>query len=150
MNCIANSFRILLFTLLWHTSFSYGQSSATDATTSGAACVIAKQLGNSIAIEWALGEPSVDQAIKRAKQALHARGYEHVFPQAGSSDAHGWMVIIQTRYQTYTGRERTSYGCGFSAQSSAMAEANAQKNLRAYSWGWKERMGYQVIENLKY
>lgn len=150
MKCIANSIRILLFTLLCPVQASHSQTTVTDTTGSGSACVIAKKLGDSIAIEWVLGEPSATDAINRAKQALRTRGYEDLFPQSSSSDAHGWMVIIKTQYQTYTGKERTSYGCGFSTQSPAQAENNARNNLRAYSWGWKESLGYQVIESRQY
>ncbi|WP_428603323.1 hypothetical protein [Sedimenticola sp.] len=112
--------------------------------------MIAKKLGDSLAIEWAIGEPSIASAIEKAKQALYRKGYEYVFPQSSSSDPHGWMIIIKTHYRTYTGRERTSYGCGFSSQSSTVAEENALTNLRTYSWGWKSGMGYEVIENLQY
>lgn len=148
----ANIFPILLLALLCNTTATNGAAATTPGTAGigGAACVIAKKLGNSLAIEWATGEPSAAHAIERAKQALHARGYEYVFPQSNSSNPHGWMIIIKTQYRNYAGRQRTSYGCGFSAQSPSVAENNAQANLRAYSWGWKESMGYQVIEKLKY
>jgi hypothetical protein len=129
-----------------------GQSTATGGPlkSGGSACVIAKKLGDSLAIEWAVGEPTVGHAMEKAKQALHAKGYEYVFPQSNSSNQHGWMIIVKTRYRTYTGRERTSYGCGFSNQSPAAAETNALLNLRTYSWGWKESSGYEVIEKHQY
>ena len=47
----------------------------------GAACVVAKKLGNSQAIEWVVGEPSVSNAIDKAKKALRKQGYEYVFSQ---------------------------------------------------------------------
>jgi hypothetical protein len=129
-----------------------GQSTATGGPlkSGGSACVIAKKLGDSLAIEWAVGEPTVGHAMEKAKQALHAKGYEYVFPQSNSSNQHGWMIIVKTRYRTNTGRERTSYGCGFSNQSPAAAETNALLNLRTYSWGWKESSGYEVIEKHQY
>ena len=81
---------------------------------------------------------------------LRNLSYEYVFPQSNSNNPHGWMIIIKTQYRTYTGRERTSYGCGFSNQSPAVAETNALHNLRTYSWGWKESVGYEVLEKHQY
>ncbi len=116
----------------------------------GAACVVAKKLGNSLAIEWSTGAPSVSQAIARAKQALREKGFKYVFPQANSSLPHGWMIVIKTQYKTFTGKIRTSYGCGFSAVSAKQAEQLAVRDLRAFSWGWKPQYGYDVIENKRY
>lgn len=142
----------LLLILLCTTSASTGQTAVLTKpmAPAGAACVIAKKLGDSLAIEWAVGEPSVAHAIEKAKQALRIKGYEYVFPQSNSNNQHGWIVIIKTQYRTYTGRERTSYGCGFSNQSPAIAETNAILNLRTYSWGWKESSGYDVIVTRQY
>lgn len=142
----------LLLILLCTTSASTGQTAVLTKPMApgGAACVIAKKLGDSLAIEWAVGEPSVAHAIEKAKQALRIKGYEYVFPQSNSNNQHGWIVIIKTQYRTYTGRERTSYGCGFSNQSPAIAETNAILNLRTYSWGWKESSGYDVIVTRQY
>ncbi len=120
-----------------------------QAPAGGNACVVAKKLGNSLAIEWAVGQPSVSAAIARASEALRRRGYEYVFPQANSALPHGWLVVIETGYTTYTGRKRTSYGCGFSTDA-ADAEQRAIRDLRAYSWGWKPDYGYQVKERLRF
>lgn len=152
MTFTTNNARHLLLPLLCVALTANGQivEQRNTSATGGAACVIAKQLGNSLAIEWAIGEPSVAHAIEKAKQALRAKGYEYVFPQSNSSSPHGWMAILKTRYRTYTGRERISYGCGFSSQSPAGAESNALINLRTYSWGWKESNGYEVIEQRQY
>jgi hypothetical protein len=151
MTVKSSTTRGLLLTLLCATLTAHGQSAATGGQQkSGSACVIAKKLGDSLAIEWAVGEPSVAHAMEKAKQALHAQGFEYVFPQSNSSNQHGWMIIVKTRYRTNTGRERTSYGCGFSNQSPAVAETNALLNLRTYSWGWKENSGYEVIEKHQY
>lgn len=116
----------------------------------GSACVVAKKLGDSVAIQWATGEASVAAAIDKAKQALNQQGYEFVFPQSNSNTRHGWMVIIKTRYRTYTGRERTSYGCGFDQLTEETAEQRALSNLRSYSWGWNPNLGYEVIEKSQY
>ena len=112
----------------------------------GSACVVAKQLGDSLAIEWAVGRPTVSKAIADAKRALAARGFEHVFPQGNSPITHGWLVVVKTKYQTYTGRTRTSYGCGFSPQSAIGAEELAINDLRTYSWGWKPSHGYNQVQ----
>lgn len=146
------TFHTLLLSLPCVVLTANGQAATTvgPLATGGAACVVAKKLGDSLAIEWATGEPSVAHAIEKAKQALRVKGYEYVFPQSNSNNPHGWMIIIKTQYRTYTGRERTSYGCGFSNQSAASAESNALLNLRTYSWGWKESIGYEVIEKHQY
>ena len=129
---------------------SVAQSQSVPPQFGGAACVVAKNLGNSEAIEWSLGQPTISQAIANAKSALKERGFAYVFPQANSPLLHGWMVIIKTEYRTATGRTRTSYGCGFSNNSEQKAEQLAQADLRAYSWGWKPKHGYQVIEKQRY
>lgn len=116
----------------------------------GSACVVAKNLGNSESIAWSLGQPTISQAIAKAKASLKKRGYVYVFPQANSPLPHGWLVVIKTEYQTITGRIRTSYGCGFSAKSEQDAEQQAQLDLQAYSWGWKPKHGYQVFERQRY
>ncbi len=138
---------ILLILIL---QLSIAQSQNITPGTGGAACVVAKNLGNSEAIEWSLGQPTISQAIANAKSALKERGFVYVFPQANSPLPHGWMVIIKTEYRTVTSRTRTSYGCGFSDSSEQDAERLAQADLRAYSWGWKPKHGYQVIEKQRY
>ncbi|MCP4283503.1 MAG: hypothetical protein GY792_03485 [Gammaproteobacteria bacterium] len=116
----------------------------------GAACVVAKKQGNSLAIEWAVGEQSVSQAIDQAKSALKSRGFGDLFPQGNSPISHGWIVVIKTNYKTYIGKMRTSYGCGFSPVSTKAAEDLAISDLRAYSWGWKPDYGYDKVESLRY
>ena len=109
--------------------------------------MVAKKQGDSLAIEWAVGEATVSRAIARASQALTEQGYEYLFPQANSTLVHGWLVVIKTEYKTYTGRKRTSYGCGFSARSAEQAEQLATRDLRSYSWGWKPKYGYAVLNS---
>lgn len=123
---------------------------ATDDPAAGAACVIAKKLGNSLDIAWTTEAASVADAIHLAKQALRRRGYSYLFPQANSDQPHGWMVIIKTAYLNARGRPRTSYGCGFSPLSEMAAEQDAVDNLRSYSWGWRSDFGYQVVEKTAY
>lgn len=120
------------------------------AMTGGAACVVAKKLGNSEAIEWSVGQPSVSIAIETAKAALQKKGFSYVFPQANSAIPHGWLAVIKTAYRTFTGKVRTSYGCGLSAISAKDAEELATIDLRAYSWGWKPNYGYEIVEIIQY
>jgi hypothetical protein len=51
------------------------------------------------------------------------------------------MVVVKTSYTTITGRNRTSYGCGYTQQS-------ALYDLRNDSWDWKPEMGYEVVESI--
>ncbi len=112
--------------------------------------MVAKKLGNSLAIEWAVGEASVAAAIEKATRRLSLGGYENTFPQATSDISHGWLVVIQTQYKTYTGRIRTSYGCGLSPTSVEEATRLATEDLRSYSWGWKTQYGFQTLESLEF
>jgi len=116
--------------------------------------MVAKELGNSLAVEWiADTKESVESAIEKAKASLRSHGFSkrklldlHV--QASTQLAHGYMVIIRTKYttpyRTKMGNIRTSYGCGFSNASFADAEQKAVSNLRTYSWGWKNELGYEL------
>ncbi|MES9994373.1 MAG: hypothetical protein ABW098_20680 [Candidatus Thiodiazotropha sp.] len=133
-----------LSTLLW-----------TTEAMAGASCAIAKRLGDSLAIEWVAGaNESVESAISKAKQKLLDQGYrrkgQDVHTQASSGLRHAYMVIVKTTYTTLTGRNRSSYGCGYSPRSAREAEQAALYDLRNYSWGWKPEFGYEVVESLRY
>jgi hypothetical protein len=137
--------------LLFLCILAFGEShSAHPYPAGGSACVVAKKLGNSLAIEWSTGQASVPGAIDEAKQALRKRGFEYVFPQANSPLPHGWATIIKTEYRTFTGRKRTSFGCGFSNRSQKHSEELAVGDLRSYSWGWQPKHGYEVMEQHRY
>jgi len=128
--------------------------SIPQSVYAGGVCVVAKELGNSLAVEWiADTKESVESATEKAKASLRSNGFNkrklldlHV--QASTQLAHGYMVIIQTKYttpfKTNMGNSRTSYGCGFSNASSADAEQKAVSNLGTYSWGWKSEFGYEL------
>lgn len=121
----------------------------------GASCVVAKKMGNSLAIEWVAAESeSAETATRKSKQKLQQRGlqgkYRDVHPQAASDLPHAHVVIVKTEYQTLIGKQRTSYGCGISGHSTEHARDLAVYNLRNYSWGWKPEFGYQVQETLTY
>jgi hypothetical protein len=116
----------------------------------GGACAIAKEMGNSLAIEWIAQKGiTVTGAVEKAKQQLRQKGFtkkklRDLHVQASTSIPHGFMVIIKSRYKTTRGKDRTSYGCGFSHRSSAEAGQVALKNLSSYSWGWKPDLGYEL------
>ena len=121
----------------------------------GAACVVAKRLGNSLAIEWvASPEVNAADAIAKAQSRLIEQGYrakgQDVHPQAHTELRHAFMVIVKTQYTTATGRARTSYGCGYASKSALEAEQAAVADLRNYSWGWKSEFGYEVAEVFRY
>ena len=141
---------LLTFTLLAATAPAPIPVTAAGQEPGGCACVVAKQRGNSVAIEWATGENSVSDAIDKANQALGDRGYDYAFPQGNSPLPHGWLVVVETEYPTFAGNTRTRYGCGFSDQSEADAIVKALTDLQAYALDWKPRHGYEVIERQRY
>jgi len=117
----------------------------------GAACVIAKKMGNSEAIEWNYSPESAETALFQAKEKLRARGYRFLFPQATTDLEHAYVVIIESSYKSSRGRDRISYGCGFSEASYDEALWAAIRNLQSYAWGWKpDREGYKISEKSKY
>ncbi len=128
---------------------------AATQAEAGAACVVAKRLGDSLAIEWvASPQESAASAIDKAGQKLVDQGYrakgQDVHAQANTELRHAYMVIIKTQYTAATGRLRTSYGCGYSPRSAREAERAAVYDLRNYSWGWKPELGYELMEALHY
>lgn len=128
---------------------------STAQAQAGAACVVAKRLGDSLAIEWvASPQESAATAITKAKKKLIEQGYrskgQDVHAQANTELPHAYMAIVKTQYNTATGRNRTSYGCGYSPRSAAQAQQAAVNDLRNYSWGWKPEFRYEVIEMFKY
>ena len=117
----------------------------------GAACVIAKKMGNSEAIEWTHSSESAETALFQAKQKLRERGYKYLFPQATTELEHAYVVIVESRYKSSRGKDRISYGCGFSEQSYDEALWAAIRNLQSYAWGWKpDREGYKISEKKQY
>jgi len=121
----------------------------------GAACVIAKEKGNSKAIEWVHSEESAEtalvQAKERLKQRLGQRDYKRLFPQATTELEHAYVIIIRSDYKNSRGKDRTSYGCGFSEKSYDKALWAAIRNLQSYAWGWRpDRDGYEISDRKKY
>ncbi len=117
----------------------------------GAACVIAKEKSNSLAIEWVHSSESAEVALVQAKQKLRKQGYKYLFPQATTELKHAYVIIIRSDYKSVRGWDRTTYGCGFSAESYDEALWAAIRNLQSYAWGWKpDKEGYKISDKAKY
>ncbi|MCF6282140.1 MAG: hypothetical protein L3J28_08000 [Candidatus Polarisedimenticolaceae bacterium] len=147
------SFRpVLIFLLILSTSLLLKPS----LLQAGTACVIAKELGNSLAIEWVASySETADSALEKAKYRLKQAGYKRqkmldVHAQNSSDLEHGFVLILRAEYTNWRGKPRVSYGCGFSPISSKDAGQAALDNLRSYAWGWKAEDGYEVIEERQF
>jgi hypothetical protein len=122
----------------------------------GTACVVAKELGNSLAIEWiASPNETAETALVEAKKRLELEGFKRqkmldVHAQTTSDLEHGYVLILRAEYTNWRGKSRISYGCGFSPISSKEAGQAALDNLRNYAWGWKAEDGYQVVEERQF
>lgn len=131
---------------------------ASGPAAAGAACVMAKWQGTTL--DYALvadGRHAAD-VQQAAREALYAKGYDHygagvdvTHPQAISGLAHGYAVVLRSDFKTQRGRDRTSFGCGFSAQSFEDATWEALRDMQRFSWGWKpDRDGYQVLDQRRF
>lgn len=122
----------------------------------GTACVVAKELGNSLAIEWvASPNETAETALEKAKKRLELEGFKRqkmldVHAQTTSDLDHGYLLILRAEYTNWRGKARVSYGCGFSPISSKSAGQAALDNLRSYAWGWEAEDGYKVIEERQF
>jgi len=131
---------------------------AAQAPSGGAACVMAKWRGNTLDYALAYGKSHPVEAQEQAEQLLRERGYgefkHHVdvlHPQALTNLPHAYAVVIRSRFNTRSGTERTSFGCGFSPASYQDALWEAVRDLQSYSWGWKpDRDGYELVQKLRY
>ena len=153
-------YRILtLFTLL---SISLVSTAADPKTNKekgwgGAACVMAKWQGNTLDYVLVYGKKHPVEAQEEGERMLSERGYadykKHVdimFNQAVSNLPHAYVIVVKTTYKTKLGKDRTSYGCGFSPKSYADAQWDALRDLQNYSWGWTPSLGFKVVEQLRY
>ncbi len=144
--------RSLWFSLLAVTLFTL-QPSLLQA---GTACVVAKELGNSLAIEWvASPNETAETALMKAKKRLELGGFKRqkmldLHAQTTSGLDHGYLLILRAEYTNWRGKSRVSYGCGFSPISSKAAGQAALDNLRSYAWGWEAEDGYKVIEERQF
>jgi len=150
------AFFLLLLTLPWLQAAQAGN--VPPARMGGAACVMAKWQGNTLDYALVTGRSHPVEAQEAAEQILAEKGYARFGPnidirhaQAVSNLPHAYVIVLKTLYKTSRGKERTSYGCGFSAKSYEEALWAAMQDLQSYSWGWKpDRDGYQVIEKTRY
>jgi hypothetical protein len=125
------------------------------SSSAGGACVVAKKLGNSLAVKVVTGEEETAlSAVEKAEQYLLENGYNEryvgVHPQANTELPHAYVVVIKSVYTTIRGKQRTSYGCGFDHRSFEAAQHAALYNLQSYTWGWIEDYGYEVVEKFTY
>lgn len=117
----------------------------------GAACVVAKSNGDSEAVELAYTPGPAEAALNKAKENLRKKGHKYVFPQAVTELKHAYVVVIRSEYKNARGRDRTSFGCGFSKLSYDEALWDALRDLQSHAWGWKpDKEGYTVLQKLKY
>lgn len=130
---------------------------APAVTVAGAACVMAKWQGNTL--DYALSiDSDVAQAQQIARDQLKDKGYgdygpgvDVTHPQGLTALPHAFVVVLRTDYKTWRNKDRTSYGCGFSAVSREQAVWDAIRDLQRFSWGWvPDRDGYQVVEERRY
>lgn len=130
----------------------------TAALAGGAACVMAKWQGNTLDYALVVGKPHPDDAQEEAKATLKAKGYGNygagvdvTHPQGLSNLKHAYAVVIRSDFKTQRHKDRTSYGCGFSARSYDDALWEAVRDLQRFSWGWvPDRDGYKVVEKRRY
>ncbi len=133
-------------------------TAVAPVVTAGAACVMAKWQGNTLDYAMVADGRHVADAQQAAREALYAKGYDDfgagvdvTHPQAISELEHGYAVVLRSNFKTLRGKDRTSYGCGFSAVSYEDALWGAVRDLQRFSWGWKpDRDGYQVMDKRRF
>jgi hypothetical protein len=124
----------------------------------GAACVMAKWMGDTLDYAISINTHSGGQAQLQAEQILRERGYGNykanvdvMHPQAVTSLPHAFVAVVKTSYTSARGKPRTSYGCGFSPSSPSHALQLALQNLQSYAWGWNpERDNYEIVQQGRY
>ncbi len=126
-----------------------------DGSSAGGACVVAKKLGDSLAVKVvAAPEEGVLEAVNKAEKYLIDNGYKGRYiglhPQANTELPHAYVVVVKSVYTTIRGKQRTSYGCGFDQRSFEAAQHAALYDLQSYAWGWVEKNGYEVVEKFSY
>ena len=119
---------------------------------------MAKWQGNTLDYALVTDADHVVEAQEKAEKLLRRKGYgsyrvnvDILHPQALTNLPHAFVVVIQTTYTTVRAKQRTSYGCGFAADSQDSALWEAMRDLQSHSWGWKpDRDGYQIVEQFRY
>lgn len=131
---------------------------ASPSQGGGAACVMAKWHGNTLDYALVVDRGSPDEAQQEARAILKEKGYGNygpgvdvTHPQGMTDLRHAFVVVIRTDFKTWRDRDRTSYGCGFSASSYDDALWGAIRDMQRFSWGWvPDRDGYRVVEKRRY
>ncbi len=127
----------------------------------GAACVMAKWMGQTMDYVLVIGKDHPETAIEAGEQALIAKGYgdyrargskvDVIHAQAITALPHAFVIVIKSDWDNWRGNQRTNYGCGFSAKSYGDALWAAIGDLQNHAWGWKpDRDGYELIEKRRY
>ena len=127
----------------------------------GAACVMAKWMGQTMDYVLVVGEERPRTAVEAGERRLIDKGYAEfrargsrvdvIHPQAVSALPHAFAVVIRSDWESVRGRPRRSYGCGFSSESYADALWRAIGDLQRHAWGWKpDRDGYELVEKRRY
>lgn len=148
----------LLLLLILNSVHAAQPATAEDPYQGGAACLMAKWMGNTLDYVLVYGKRHPVLALEEAEGILRKKGYgsykanvDIMHQQASSHLTHAFAVVIKSQYKTKRGKKRTSYGCGFSHASYQHALQQATDDLQSYSWGWSpERDRYEIVEQLRY
>jgi len=125
----------------------------------GAACVMAKWQGTTLDYQLIYGKQHPSLAQEEAERLLIEKGTgrhktNHVnitHNQAASNLSHAFVTVIKSSFKTNRGRDRVSYGCGFSGKSKEDSLLQSIIDLQTYSWGWvPDRDGYDIVKRLRY
>lgn len=146
---LLGALRIGLFLIGW---------TVPGLAAAAAACVMAKWQGTTLDYVLVHGKAHAVEAQEEAQRLLGERGYGRYgpnvdvrHPQAATALPSGQAVVLKSTYKNWRGRERTSYGCGFAAQSRDEALWAALRDLQAHAWGWTpDRDGYEIVEQLHF
>ena len=148
----------LLVILLWSPLYAAPAVDQRPPLPGGAACVMAKWQGNTLDYALVMGKDHPVEAQEEAGRMLAAKGYDSYkknvdvrHAQGLTNLPHAYVIVLKTTYKTYLGKDRSSYGCGFSADSHDDALWEAIRDLQRFSWGWvPDRDGYQIIQKTRY
>lgn len=149
---------IVLLFLLIRTATAAEAVDTRPQQPGGAACVMAKWQGNTLDYALVTGRDDPGKAQEAARAILQGKGYgrygpgvDVTHPQGATGLPHAFAVVIRSDYKTWRNKDRTSYGCGFSALSFDDALWGAVRDLQRYAWGWvPDRDGYTVVEKRRY
>ncbi len=135
-----------------------GWGGAQVVHAAGAACVMAKYQGQTLDYELVVSDGHPSEALEEAEAKLRAKGYSSyrkqldvVRPQNLTNLPHAYVVVIRSEFRDTRDKERSTMGCGFSAQSYDDALWDALRDAQSYYWGWKpDTHGYEIVRKLRY